>query len=100
MLKNRSISARILFTLLLVLSAITGHWRAGGSAAQSGERPRALAVGDFDEDGVADLLIGVDGGNGGLLRLRRGNQTPIYPHHPASQPLGERTDEPFFPATR
>ncbi|MGH9939103.1 MAG: FG-GAP repeat domain-containing protein, partial [Blastocatellia bacterium] len=100
MLKNRSILTRILFTSLFILPAITGDWRSLGGAAQSGERPLALATGDFDEDGVADLLIGVGGGNAGLLRLRRGDQAAVYPHHPTPQPIGERTGEPFFPATR
>jgi len=100
MLKNRPILARILFTSLLVLPTITGDWRSRGGAAQSGERPLAMATGDFDEDGVADLLIGAGGGDAGLLKLRRGNQAAIYPHYPEPQPIGERTDAPFFPAAR
>jgi len=98
--KNRSILTRILFTSLIVLLAGASDWRSRGAAAQSGERPLALATGDFDEDGVADLLIGAGGGDAGLLRLRRGDQAAIYPHHLAPQPLSEKTGEPFFPDTR
>lgn len=100
MLKSRSILTRSLFTSLLVLSAIIGDWRSHGGAAQSSEQPLAFAAGDFDEDGVPDLLIGAGGADGGLLKVQRGNQAAIYPHHPAPQSLGEKTDEPFFPAKR
>jgi Domain of unknown function (DUF4214) len=43
-------------------------------------RPTALASGDFDEDGIADLLCAYAITTGGLLTLHRGNVRAIYPH--------------------
>jgi hypothetical protein len=42
--------------------------------------PLALASGDFDEDGVPDLVSGYVGPGGGILTLHRGNLYSIYPH--------------------
>jgi hypothetical protein len=41
--------------------------------------PRALAAGDFDEDGVLDLVTGYIGPVGGLLTVQRGNPEALWP---------------------
>lgn len=48
-------------------------------------RPLALATGDFDEDGVPDLVAGYVQAGRGFLTLHRGNVDSIYPHSPAAQ---------------
>ena len=65
--------------------------------------PRALAAGDFDEDGVPDLICGYGGTRKGVLTLHRGNVDAIYPHHPAAQQRkreGTFTDSPFLTRVR
>ena len=55
-------------------------------------RPLSLAAGDFDEDGVPDLVSGyvlppspAGQGEEGILALHRGNVDAIYPNTPAAQ---------------
>jgi all-beta uncharacterized protein/S-layer family protein len=43
-------------------------------------RALSLASADFDEDGVADLVSGYAGAEGGIITLRRGNVDFIYPN--------------------
>ena len=45
-------------------------------------RPTALAAGDFDEDGVPDLICALAGTSTGYLTLRRGNVDAIFPNAP------------------
>lgn len=96
-LKNRSTLTRILLTSLLVSLAITGDWRSRVDAAQGGERPLALATGDFDEDGMADLLSGYASGGAGSIRLHRGHIAAVYPNSPEARRSGAG-DDPFLPA--
>lgn len=51
-----------------------------------GEQPRPLAMvsGDFDEDGVQDLVIGYSLAEGGSIALLRGNRDAIAPQTQAS----------------
>src|SRR3989442_7139836 len=42
-------------------------------------QPLALAAGDFDEDGLPDLVSGYRSAGDGLLTLPRGNIAAIYP---------------------
>ncbi len=46
----------------------------------SGGTGRALAHGDFDEDGVPDLAVLVSTSSGGALVVHRGNVDAIYPN--------------------
>jgi hypothetical protein len=63
------------------------------SVARWAEQPLALAAGDFDEDGVPDLVIAVRRTEGGgALKLRRGNPAAIYPNHYPGIP-----QTPFLP---
>jgi hypothetical protein len=61
--------------------------------------PRALASADFDEDGVADLLSGYAGPDGGILTIHRGNVDAIYPYATSAlqrKANGTFTDAPFL----
>ena len=53
-------------------------------------RPLAMASGDFDEDGIQDLVIGYGVGDGGSLAVLRGSPDAISP----------RTQEAVFAAAR
>lgn len=46
----------------------------------NGGAGRALAQGDFDEDGVPDLAVLVSTSSGGVLAVHRGNVDAIYPN--------------------
>lgn len=61
------------------------------------EAPLAFDVGDFDGDGIADLVCGF---RGGLVTLHRGNPAAIHPHHPAASAVEGTRQEPFAPAGR
>jgi hypothetical protein len=65
--------------------------------------PLSLASGDFDGDGVADLVSGYGSPRGGILALYRGNIDSIFPNNPQAQRRrtgGESTDSPFLPEAR
>ena len=47
-------------------------------------RPLTLASGDFDGDGVEDLICGFATADGGLVKLYAGNVDAIFPHSPVS----------------
>ena len=61
------------------LSLCNGYALAGASAAVSA-RPIALAKGDFNEEGVDDLVSGYGSGKGGLLVVHRGNIGALWPY--------------------
>ncbi len=63
-------------------------------AAMMNERPLALAAGDFDEDGVADLLSGYAAGESGSIRLHRGDIAAVYPNSPEAR-RSSAGDDPF-----
>ena len=73
------------FSLLVVVGVVlAAALYAGGTdvqldLAQGLLRPTALVSGDFDEDGVADLVCGYAGGDGGLVTLHRGNGDSAEP---------------------
>jgi hypothetical protein len=63
----------------------------------------SLASGDFNEDGVPDLLVGSSSSNGRAVSLRLGNSDAIYPNSPDAQArkrLGQFTSAPFLPIER
>jgi Calx-beta domain/Concanavalin A-like lectin/glucanases superfamily/Viral BACON domain/FG-GAP-like repeat len=79
------------------------------SLERGAARPLALAAGDFDEDGVPDLISGYSSAacstnsslsnGGGFLTLHRGNVDAIYPNTVDAnerKAKGEFTDVPFL----
>ncbi|HSE98721.1 MAG TPA: FG-GAP-like repeat-containing protein, partial [Blastocatellia bacterium] len=61
--------------------------------------PLSLASGDFDEDGVPDLVTAYSTAGGGLLTIHRGNIDSIYPdtlEARARKASGAATDAPFL----
>src|ERR1700694_4453519 len=64
---------------------------AESAAAPTAVTSRALASGDFDEDGVPDLVTGyADLAGGGTVLIRRGNVDAIYPNSPEARLRRER----------
>ena len=43
-------------------------------------QPLALASGDFDSDGVPDLVSGFSSGNAGIISIHRGNVDALFPY--------------------
>src|SRR5262245_16769354 len=72
------IFARLALALALVATVIAA-WRRASVAQRIVERPLALASGDFDEDGMPDLLSGYANGDAGVIKWRRGNIAAVYP---------------------
>jgi hypothetical protein len=62
-----------------VLTASSGADGLAQVLQQNLALPTAAATGDFDEDGVLDLLTGYVGPSGGILTLHRGNPYSVYP---------------------
>ncbi len=62
--------------------------------AASDVRPLSLAAADFDEDGIADLVVGAELDGRGVLTVYPGSRHAIYPHSSASI----LTDAPFLGA--
>jgi len=65
-------------------------------------QPISAASGDFDGDGVPDLVCGFTGAGNHFVALHRGNIDSIFPHRPearARRAAGTGFDEPFHAAT-
>jgi uncharacterized repeat protein (TIGR01451 family) len=66
---------------------------------QNSAEPLTLESGDFDQDGIADLIIGYKESNRGILTILRGNADSIFPNNPDAQMhklQNEFTDSPFL----
>ena len=59
---------RLALALAIVVTVIAG-WRQDGGAQLMAERPLSLATGDFDEDGMPDLLSGYASGIAGVIKM-------------------------------
>src|SRR5262245_46393516 len=99
--KHYNLLVYLALPLIAVLSwpiAVKGAAAAVRLFEQNQAQPLALAAGDFDEDGVPDLLSSY-GGPGGLLTLYRGNADLLHPYSPAAQQRrvsGQFTDAVFL----
>lgn len=61
--------------------------------------PLSLAAGDFDEDGISDLVSAYASAGRGILTIHKGNIDSIYPDTPearARKANGTFTDAPFL----
>jgi hypothetical protein len=56
-----------------------------GTRGEPKLRPLSLANGDFDRDGVPDIVAGYGRGESGVLVLYRGNPDSIYPNAPEAR---------------
>src|SRR5262249_60354884 len=94
-MKRWQFFARLALSLAIVVTVVAG-WRRDGGAQLMAERPLSLATGDFDEDGMPDLLSGYASGAAGAIKLRRGNIAAVYPGYRASKSTEPETaNEPF-----
>jgi hypothetical protein len=62
------------------LNFCDGQALAGGLSSGVSGTPLALASGDFDADGVPDLVSGFGSGNGGSITVHRGNVQALWPY--------------------
>ncbi len=77
------------------------EFQTGGAASliESDAEPLVLSAGDFDEDGVPDLLSGYAAAGQGFVTIYRGNADAIYPNSPgalARKRRGIFTEAPFL----
>jgi hypothetical protein len=86
-----------------ILTAYAGEERIKQALQQNTARPLALADGDFDGDGVQDLISSYAGPDGGVITLHRGNIDAIMPNAPEAKQrkaAGEFTNSPFLSPAR
>jgi hypothetical protein len=79
------------------LNLCDGHAIEGDLSLAASPRPLSLASGDFDEDGVPDLVSGFATGSGGSVTLHRGNVAALWPYGAA---VRNGTPAPFFSNAR
>ena len=75
------------------LSLCEGHALSNGVAQAGSAQPLALAAGDFDEDGVPDLVSAYAESRGGKITIHRGNVHALWPYGAA---LRNGTPSPFL----
>jgi uncharacterized repeat protein (TIGR01451 family) len=80
-----------------ILNLCDGHGIGGNVALAGGASPLALASGDFDEDGVPDLVSGFGQGKAGAITVHRGNVAALWPYGAA---LRNGPPPAFFPNAR
>jgi uncharacterized repeat protein (TIGR01451 family) len=74
------------------LQSVTTRYQ--GSELPGSARPLAMAAGDFDEDGVPDLVSGYATSDGGAITIHRGNVAALWPYGAA---LRSGPPAPFLP---
>lgn len=79
------------------LSLCEGHALIAGGTQLAQGQPKALASGDFDEDGVPDLVSGFALGKSGLITIHRGNIHALWPYGAAAL---DGPPAAFFPDAR
>jgi hypothetical protein len=82
-----------------LLTSYLGSTNAQHSLEQNVASPTALAAGDFNEDGTADLIAGYAGPSGSILTIHRGNVDAVYPNSPEAKQRkaeGAFTESPFI----
>jgi len=77
------------------LSLCDGHGISGNATPAGEANPLALASGDFDEDGVPDLVSGFAAGKAGAITVHRGNVAALWPYGAA---LRNGPPPAFFPS--
>ncbi len=63
-----------------VTTNYVGDSSAAGILRSNSAQPLALASGDFDSDGVPDLVSGFSTGNAGIITIHRGNIDALFPY--------------------
>ena len=70
-----------------------GNLRGAVDPLAEGFRPRGLASGDFNEDGVADLAIALASGRRGAIALVSGDPDALYPYQPGTRARRDPEDQ-------
>jgi FG-GAP-like repeat/HYR domain len=86
-----------------LLTAYEGSDELRQLMARNQVQPLSLAAGDFDEDGMPDLITGYAGAGGGVITLHRGNVDSVYPNTPEARRRkadGTFSDVPFLSPAR
>jgi FG-GAP-like repeat len=81
------------------ITGSVGSPQSHASLQDNSARATALASGDYDEDGITDLLSAHATASGGFLILRLGNVRAIYPHSIEAarlKPDGSASASPFI----
>jgi hypothetical protein len=82
-----------------LITSYAGSNEAVEMLARGQAQPLSLASGDFDEDGMPDLVTGYGIPGGGLLTLERGNVDSVYKYTREAKQRkasGDLTDAPFL----
>lgn len=80
-----------------ILNFCDGHMIGGGIAGVNSAEPLALASGDFDQDGMPDLVSAFKSGNGGKITVHRGNVAALWSY---GQLAGAEAPSAFFSDAR